>query len=203
MTPERIPPEYERIWHALDDLSPEPISPAALDRIQHSLDALVPTLNEMRGTMTVTRKVFAAAAGVALLIGGVAGFSVASARSPQPTGEASHAAARSLNGEGYLLLVHDTEGTERAVREAGMPAIVAEYAAWAGGLASQGKLVSAEKLRDTAAWVGRDPSSASPVSGFFLIRADTPEEALKIARESPHARYGGVVEVRAINPTGE
>jgi predicted anti-sigma-YlaC factor YlaD len=38
------------------------------------------------------------------------------------------------------------------------------------------------------------------LGGFFLIQAD-PAEAFRIARECPHLRYGGTVQVRRIQPT--
>lgn len=198
-----VPPEHREIWRALDDARPEPLSPAASGRIRRSLAAVTLTLREKRDNVTVPMNVLAAAALVVLVVGGVAGFGVGSLRSAEPDRVGDMAVAEPDTTDQYLLLVHETEAVEQAVREVGMPAIIAEYSEWAGDLARRGRLVSAEKLSETTDWIGTDASPTSPVSGFFLIRAASLEEALAIARESPHAHYGGIVEVRAIDPTGD
>jgi hypothetical protein len=88
---------------------------------------------------------------------------------------------------------------------------VKEYGAWARGLHQEGRLVSGEKLNDDArTLIARDGTVAfldeprpdqGPVQGFFLIRAASLDQALEIARECPHLRHGGIIEVRAIDPT--
>jgi hypothetical protein len=42
--------------------------------------------------------------------------------------------------------------------------------------------------------------TADELGGFFLIQADS-AEAYRIARECPHLRHGGTVQVRRIQPT--
>jgi hypothetical protein len=42
---------------------------------------------------------------------------------------------------------------------------------------------------------------APRVSGFFLIRAGSLDEAEAIARDCPHLRHGGRVLVRDVDPT--
>ena len=85
-----------------------------------------------------------------------------------------------------------------------------EYGAWAGQL-PKGQLLDAEKLKDAGARLNRRGgqllntelvfgSEEYSIAGFFLIRADTMEEALTIGRTCPHLSYGGVVEVREIDP---
>jgi hypothetical protein len=41
-------------------------------------------------------------------------------------------------------------------------------------------------------------TNEADVVGYFLIRATSGEEAVRIARLCPHLNYGGTVEVRAI-----
>ena len=89
---------------------------------------------------------------------------------------------------------------------------VEEYRAWAMRLARAGQLSAGEKL-GTAAWLldGRsgdvdlrsapDAHRAAPLSGFFLLTAAGPEEAISIARSCPHLRHGGEVLLRPIEPT--
>ena len=86
-------------------------------------------------------------------------------------------------------------------------AIVAEYRAWAIGLRNSGALVMAEKLADdpltmlTANGTTQMPgNTADELGGFFLIQADS-AEAFRIARDCPHLKHGGTVQVRRIEPT--
>lgn len=106
-----------------------------------------------------------------------------------------------MDGNRYLLLIRDTEAVGQAIEEHGIDAIVQEYGGWAGSLAEEGRLVAAEKLTDAPRWVGDAAPASSNISGFFLITAASEAEALEIARQSPHARYGGVLEVREVEPT--
>jgi hypothetical protein len=103
----------------------------------------------------------------------------------------------------YLILLYDTDSTSR-ISPAAMSAVIAEYAGWARGLRSQGKLVAAEKLSDApSAWFGGQVSNTSGarLGGFFLIRVGSAAEAREIAAECPHVKRGGRVELRAIQKT--
>jgi hypothetical protein len=97
--------------------------------------------------------------------------------------------------------------TQAAADSIAEQAIVAEYRAWALRLRDSGALVMAEKLADdpltmlTAAGATQMPRNTSDeLGGFFLIQADS-AEAFRIARECPHLRHGGTVQVRRIQPT--
>ena len=76
----------------------------------------------------------------------------------------------------------------------------------------RGRLVAAEKLEETGRTIGgggeagtvRDGfpvGSEGHVTGFFVVQADDYTEALGLAGESPHVRYGGSIAVRKIDPT--
>ena len=75
-----------------------------------------------------------------------------------------------------------------------------EYSAWARDLYDSGHLIASARLEDDRevfgewGWV---PTERLP-GGFFYIRASTRQEAQAIARESPHVRYGGAVELRGV-----
>jgi hypothetical protein len=175
---------------ALRGLPRETDTPQRLDaRVMRSLRAegLVGRRGWRRWGMTVG----AAAAGVALFLMGIAvGRSMAS---PPPSA-----------GRQFVLFLYE----DAAFREGA--GLVAEYTAWARGAA--GQVVSGEKLgpearllsaRDTAVYVEmRDVRTAEGVlAGYFVVRADTYEEAVAIARAHPHLRYGGRIVLRAIEPT--
>jgi hypothetical protein len=106
-------------------------------------------------------------------------------------------------GERYLLLLlgdaslGDRE-TERRFYD--------EYAAWAGRLTAAGHMISAARLDDArpslvavrGAVARSTEQPGEGVSGFFLISARDEEEAIVLARESPHLKYGGRIEIRRL-----
>ena len=115
--------------------------------------------------------------------------------------------------EKYVLLLHgpardrNTAATT-AADSASERALVAEYGAWAGKLAAQGALVAAEKLADDPltmlvanGTVSVPRFTADEVGGFFIIQAADSAEAYRIARDCPHLRHGGTIQVRRIEPT--
>jgi len=113
----------------------------------------------------------------------------------------------------FVLLLHGPARarplTQRTSADsASERAIVAEYSAWARGLAAAGSLVMAEKLADDPptmlAASGATEAirgTADELGGFFVIQAADSAEAFRIARDCPHLRHGGTVQVRRIEPT--
>jgi hypothetical protein len=138
-----------------------------------------------------------------LLVGVVVGGRVA-----RPSATAASAvpnAGPATPKERYVLLLH---GPARDADVVGEQAIVAEYRAWAMKLRDSGALVTAEKLADepvtllTANNRTELPhNTAEELGGFFLIQVADSAEAFRIARECPHLRHGGAVQVRRIQPT--
>jgi hypothetical protein len=113
--------------------------------------------------------------------------------------------ARAAGSDRYVLLlregpsgVRQGEGTEAA--------IVAEHRSWARAMRRRGKLELGEKLADQGRLLeaGGDTSispAAGAVSGLFIIRARSPQEALALARSCPNLRHGGAIEIRKIVST--
>lgn len=66
---------------------------------------------------------------------------------------------------------------------------VNEYRAWARDLRDRQVVISGVKLK----------SAPSPLSGYFVIRARSDEDARRIAASCPHVRHGGTIEVREID----
>ena len=101
-----------------------------------------------------------------------------------------------------LLLLEPADAPLPAAEEASR---VVEYGNWAGELARDDMLDAGEKLAwDGQVVGGSDVPVAAPlerVTGFFIVRADSLDQALALARECPHALHGGRVEVREIEPT--
>ena len=132
-----------------------------------------------------------------------------------PINDAGKAMAASVSPKTrYLLLLHGpaqrppSSAQQSAADSIAEAAIVAEYSAWAMRLRESGALVNAEKLADdpvtmlSAAGATELPhGSSDELGGFFLIQAADSAEAFRIARECPHLKHGGTVQVRRIVPT--
>ncbi|MFQ5694490.1 MAG: YciI family protein [Terriglobia bacterium] len=88
---------------------------------------------------------------------------------------------------------------------------VEEYGHWAREEIQAGNLLGGEKLQDTGFFLrasaerqleiteARGRTGAGFVQGYFLIQASDYDQALRIARGCPHLRYGGTIELRAID----
>lgn len=111
-----------------------------------------------------------------------------------------------FTGPRYILLLYEDAGYLAPKPEESADR-VNEYRNWAGELSAQGRFVGGEKLKDAAATLPSDErassgeSGAATLAGYFIISAGSTPEALAIARECPHLRYGGRVVVREIDPT--
>lgn len=129
----------------------------------------------------------AAAAAVLFLAFGSGYFvGVGGARGSEPS---------ALPSQRYLLLLYGPPAAQDPSRQALLEAErFAEYSRWAAELAARNRLIAAEELAPVE---GTERALASEPSGFFLLTAESPEEADAIARSCPHLRHGGTVSLRA------
>jgi hypothetical protein len=111
----------------------------------------------------------------------------------------------------YMLFLHEDQGqfADRAREE--MMRVIKEYSAWATKMREEKRFVGGEKLAEDAGKVLRSKNgrimvtdgpyaeSKEIVGGFFTIMAKSYDEACEIAKECPHLKYGGRVEVREIH----
>ena len=185
--------DCESLWQGLGEL---PVPTPAVDA-RRRFDAVLG--QRSRGRAPSWRS-FAIAAGlvVAALIGYGAG---ALRQRPSPIRAGS---ASTDSTPRFLLLLYDSSDPAKTPSAERMPAIIAEYSAWARSLATNRQLVSAEKLSDAPPqWLGGSVRTVdgARVGGFFLIRARDLSEARQIAERCPHLKYGGRIELRPIHPT--
>jgi hypothetical protein len=116
----------------------------------------------------------------------------------------------------YILMLHsDPEVFSREyLSPQRIQEIYNKYRAWRDRMASEGKLAGGNKLEDGTGRVmraedgsgkvhitdGPYAESKEVIGGFFVIKAESYEEAVKIASDCPHLEYG-TIEIRRIEVT--
>ena len=190
-----LTPEEQRAFEAL---SRHRIPPPHLE------ESIMNELAE-RGLLTPStsprkRQLFQLAAALVLLIlGGITGYVLGTGREqpvePKPQNPL------------FVLLLHETPNPTENTAE-----LVSEYGQWARGLYTGGRFVTGEKLRETgrvltksngqiAVAEGVRTNETSILGGYFIIEAKDYDDAVRIASECPHLKYGGTIELREIEPT--
>ena len=185
--------ECERLWAELGEL---PVPAPGGDARRRFDQALGRQLSSRRSSWN--HLAIAAGFVVAALIGYGAGRLRARAPAIAATSASTDPTPR------FLLLLYDSNAPAEAPSAEQKARIVAEYSAWARGLASGGRLVTAEELSDNPQeWFGGSVRTVdgARIGGFFLIRARDLSEARRIAERCPHLRHGGRIELRPIQPT--
>lgn len=112
----------------------------------------------------------------------------------------------------YLLVARDTGDWDVTAANASpdeIQAIIGRYIAWSEKLAKNGNLISSDKLKDGEGRVlkgrgdgmrvtdGPHAESKEVIGGFWVLEADSYEQAVQLAAECPHLDYG-TLELRAI-----
>lgn len=115
--------------------------------------------------------------------------------------------AMEMSKDGYLLLLHATEGWKELGRDE-LEKYVAQNHAWLEQLMASGKVKAGQALARSGAIVsgknGRNVTdgpfaeSKEVVGGYLLLNAETFEEAVAIAKTFPNLALGGKVEVRPL-----
>lgn len=158
-------------------------------RLEDRVVAALHAHGVLTGRHTRARRWWAAAAAVTLFVAGMATSRAVDNR-PAPRVEAPA-------GPMFALLLYDD-----ARLDAGDPAsLTDEYRRWAASLRQNGRIVTGERLDDAVRTVGASSlPPVEPIGGFFLISAESLDDALDVARSCPHVRYGGRIVVRPIAP---
>jgi hypothetical protein len=192
---------------ALESLRDVPPPVGAEARIQSALHAR----GAIRRGANAMRYLPRIAAGLAVVSAAFAGgfFTGQGERpmpEPTPTPAAAPAEAAADTRNQYMLFVRESDAVFADGRTSEQ--LVKEYGAWARDLGMRGALIDGWKLTDDGRMV--DPSSgtvrtsdfavaAGELGGLFIIRANSYDEAVAIAETCPHVRYGGRMEVRAVD----
>jgi hypothetical protein len=111
----------------------------------------------------------------------------------------------------FMLILFETPGDFASMSPEEIQKIIEQYGAWAGKLAAAGKMAGGYKLREEGgkrmAPAGGKPTvtdgpyaeTKEVCGGVYLINADSYDEAVKLASDCPHLKFGRI-EVRRIDP---
>lgn len=188
-------------WQSLAGLSAPAPDQELVARFRKRLDDVDLGMGDVPPSRAGLRRITWAASLAAVFLGGAfAGYAVGMSR--------GGGAGGGPPWPEFLLLLHEPPHAARLPAEA---ALVQEYTEWATRLARDGMLVDAHKLADEpAVWLAGtkgvlDPETApgaaggdAVIGGYFVIQASDRERAVAVARTSPHLKYGGMIELRAI-----
>lgn len=119
----------------------------------------------------------------------------------------SHAGTRE-----FLLLLRHGTAPDAPATPAAMAERIKEYVQWSADVRGQGRDISGQKLTpprylldsDHGAPVLRGTTTEpgpNVLGGYFLVGADSFDDALAIARTCPLLKHGGRIEVREIDPS--
>jgi hypothetical protein len=107
----------------------------------------------------------------------------------------------------YMLLVYDDSAAWPELSEQEMGAVYEEYAAVSRDKATKhsAQLQGTETARtvrikdgETLVTDGPFAETKERLGGYYLVEADSIDDALKLAAKIPSARFGGSVEVRGL-----
>lgn len=109
----------------------------------------------------------------------------------------------------FILFIRGGSDLSENLSPEQIQAAIERYSAWSKKLRTEGKLISAEKLRDNEGFLlstkngeivvdGPFAETKETIGGFFIIAAENLEQAIEIAKGSPTISQGGFVEVREI-----
>jgi len=110
----------------------------------------------------------------------------------------------------FILLLHEDPATFAGMSPEEMQRIVGVYRAWKESLIAKGKLHGAHKLKDEggkrlsrrsdrlSVADGPYAEAKDVLGGLFVIEAATYDDAVGIASECPHLRYGEI-ELREVD----
>jgi hypothetical protein len=115
----------------------------------------------------------------------------------------------------YLLLLHDAPGAYTNLSPEQRQQVIQKYIAWGEKLRNAGMLEGGQKLSDEPGRVMRASNGEVRVTdgpysetkevlgGYYIVRADSYDHGVQLARDCPHFDYGGTIEVREIDPLNQ
>jgi len=115
--------------------------------------------------------------------------------------------------ESYLVLLHRSATARRELSPDEIQDIIGKYRAWGQRLRNAGRIQGGNKLEDGTGRVMRGKGAEVRISdrpftetkdvigGYYLIQAESYQEAVDLCRDCPHLEYGSGIEIRRIEAT--
>ena len=133
----------------------------------------------------------------------------AASRRRMAPGPDSPAAGGDVVQNHYLLFLHEGRAYDRPADPAAHAVRAREYGDWMRSLQRAGRLAGGDELAADGHWLRRDgdqiallpltpDSEHGLIDGYFRIAAANDEDAVAVARDCPHLRHGGTVEIRRV-----
>jgi len=109
----------------------------------------------------------------------------------------------------FMLFIRNGEESSENLSPEQIQQAIQRYSAWAKKLREQGKLVTAEKLKDNTGMLlstrnsrivvdGPFAETKETIGGYFIVEAENMDEAIEITKECPALSNGALVELREI-----
>jgi hypothetical protein len=109
----------------------------------------------------------------------------------------------------YMLIFRNEkkEGGEKPSAEQ-MQAVMKQWQSWISGIAAKGKYSGTNRLLSEGKTIkpnkvitdGPYVEAKEMIGGYLIVKADTLDEAVEMAKSCPNLIYGGNVEVRSVMP---
>ena len=114
----------------------------------------------------------------------------------------------------YMLLLHDDPSSFGTLSPADIQTVIEKYMAWGKRLRAAGIITESNKLTEAPGRVMRGQGSSARITdgpysetkevlgGYYIIVADSYDEAAKRAADCPQLEYGGTIEIREVDVIG-
>jgi hypothetical protein len=111
----------------------------------------------------------------------------------------------------FMLMLFDNPAQDINLSPQQMQQVVAEYKQWAEQLARQGKLVGGDKLAEHGGKTLRGSAgkliitdgpfaeAKEVLGGYFVINANSLDEAVELSKTCPHIKYGSSIQIRKVD----
>ena len=115
----------------------------------------------------------------------------------------------------YMLLLHEDPSGFATMSPADIQQVIEKYVTWGDRLKAAGILTDGQKLTDEPGKVIRGSGGKMRVTdgpysetkevlgGYYVVEADSYEQAVERTKECPHLEYGGTIELREIDNMGQ
>ncbi|ELR70851.1 hypothetical protein C900_03286 [Fulvivirga imtechensis AK7] len=95
----------------------------------------------------------------------------------------------------YMLVLYEDEAFSVGDPEA----LFNEYSAWMQQVYQKGITIDGQEMKPVSVIIEAEGQNHQPdkkVGGYFVLKASSLDEVIAIAKDSPHLKYGGTIEVK-------